>query len=73
MSRATMDDIESDLGHLNELIGVMANSIMELDFGGAQNSKLQRLNAMIWIGRDISTKLVADLEAISPADRGRHG
>jgi hypothetical protein len=50
-----LNDLQSDLGHLEHLIDAMAQTILECDFGSENNRvpHMDRLNAFIFIGRDM--------------------
>ncbi len=50
-----LNDLQSDLGHLEHLIDATAQTILECDFGPVGNRvpHMDRLNAFIFIARDI--------------------
>jgi len=60
-----LNDLQSDLSHLEHLVDTVAQTIMECDFGPAENRipHMDRLNALIWISRDMVENLNKAVEA----------
>lgn len=59
MKPYNIDDLQSDLEHLGHLIDTAADTIMQCDFGpaDARVPHMDRLNALIWIARDMTAAL----------------
>jgi len=50
----TVDDLDSGLNHLNDLISVICELTFELPLGETDN----RISSLLWIARDLSEGLV---------------
>ncbi|WP_210203098.1 hypothetical protein [Pseudaminobacter soli (ex Li et al. 2025)] len=50
-----MDDLESEIGHLAALIGTIADIAIEIP---GSDPTMNRVNALLWIARDLSERLV---------------
>jgi hypothetical protein len=53
--RYSVDDLQSDIGHVHQLVEEIAEQFVGLDFGpvNSRNHGMDRLNALIWIARDL--------------------
>ena len=59
-----LNDLQSDLGHLEHLIDATAQTILKCDFGPPDNRvpHMDRLNAFIFIARDLVERLNSNVE-----------
>ena len=59
-----LDNLDSDIVHLHELLDTIVDQLMDMDFGTgpARNHQLDRVSALTWVARDISGNLVKRLD-----------
>lgn len=57
----TLDDLMSDLAHVEHLLDQAASDISGQNFGSGEgrNHDLDRINAMVWVARDMVERLNA--------------
>jgi len=64
-----INDLESDISHLDHLIESIADQVMNLDSftfaDGSRNTGLDRVAALVWIARDMTNKAVTNIAGIS--------
>lgn len=67
----SLDDIESDLGHLYHLLDIAVETLIEVDHGESPSNRpyLERLGAILWIARDRALGIVDDFGIIPPGTR----
>lgn len=59
--RYDLNDLMSDLGHVEHLLDQAASDLTDEDFGTGEsrNHNLDRINAMVWVARDMVERLNA--------------
>ncbi len=73
MNTPTLDDIESDCGHLRNLLEVLADHILqncEFVRDGKRDPQMEIASSLAWIARDLAAKIEADFEA-APGNRSK--
>ena len=60
----TLDDLMSDMGHLEHLLDQVSHDLSDQNYGSGdgRNHGLDRINAMVWVARDMTERLNALLE-----------
>lgn len=60
-----LNDLQSDLGHLHELLEQINDNFMDVDFvhDGQRDDKLDRISALAWIARDLTSKMSLTVES----------
>lgn len=59
-SSYTYDDLESDLSQLHHLLDVVVDIMLEMPHDG--NVEQRRVDALVWIARDLAEHLVEKIE-----------
>lgn len=69
MNRATLDNIQSEMGCLSELLKTTQDVVSDMDFGAGteRNTKLDQVAALVRIAERLSSEIV-DLMDRVPAD-----
>lgn len=63
MSAPTLDDVSSDVSHLAHILDVILETTHNLDVPASHT--MDRLCALIWIGRDMAERARDDIERAS--------
>lgn len=67
----SLDDLQSDCGHLAELVGVITDQIQEMGVGEVITQPLlHRHAALLWIARDLAEALRDNIERVDNEQRG---
>lgn len=70
-----LNDLQSDIGHLANLLEVVTDHFLEhvpfVDADGNRRPEIDRLNALVWIARDLGNGLCEKVEQLHPAARNR--
>ncbi len=61
----TLDTVQSDVHHLYELLDTTFDAMSEMSFvdkDGKPNREMHRVNALLWIARDLAERIASDID-----------
>lgn len=66
-----LDDLESDVGHLAQLLDLIVETVFEQQIVERSNRAFcKRVDALLWIARELTQKMERRVEQLEAAERG---